>query len=307
MEQKQKNNIRSANCQLSLYREGITMSKILIDGTSFYQADAVLRAFSLKKYSGKRLELEPLTNIIYGFVLWDDIYIGYTPSYPGHVLGLCQRYDIACRFIDLPHAKGHLEEYCDYESAPYEEKQAIRYLIDANAYGLDYLPSVERQRILEHSTLPNLFSRRDVLDQVDSELQKYYERVNQHLPRRRIQYDFPVLIDYLIDKYSTSKDVFRAALDLKHNPIVEAFRKEMDCLEAEFRNGNVKYLDEYFSSIGRMIEYLSETHSSDEKIKITVETAPVLSSGGLFPVNKPFQCVFLKDLSYYGITSRKPK
>ena len=189
----------------------------------------------------------------------------------------------------------------------HQGKRALDYLLTANEQGLNYMPSVERQAILESYDFMSFFNRSDVLAKVDKELVDYYNEVNSHLPKPRIRYRFPVILDYLIDKYGSIEDIIKAAFELKNESATIKFRREMDALEGEFKGGNVKYVEDYFINIERILNDLTRKHGIEKRIDVTLGLPPSLSFSVEGSESKPFQSVFLKDLSYYGITKRIPR
>ena len=189
----------------------------------------------------------------------------------------------------------------------HQGKRALDYLLIANEQGLSYMPSVDRQLILESYDFMSFFNRSDVIAKVDKELIDYYNRVNSHLPKPRIKYKFPVILDYLMDRYKSIEDIIKSAFELKYESATIRFRREMDALEDEFKSGNVRHVEDYFINIERILSDLTDKHGIEKKIDVTLGLPPSLSFSIEGADSKPFQSVFLKDLSYYGITKRIPR
>lgn len=188
----------------------------------------------------------------------------------------------------------------------YGGKRALDYLFIANINGFDYMPSIQRQAILESYDYTNFFIRKDVISKIDKELNRYYNQVNECLPIKRISYSFPVLLDYLLDKYCL-EDIIKGAFELKQSNSLLEFRKEMDLLDKAWENGNIKNIEKYFKEIEHIIDVLSESIKCDKKFNLTISFPPALSFDIAVPHKKSFHSVFLKDLAFYGINERLPK
>lgn len=191
---------------------------------------------------------------------------------------------------------------------PWESRRAFSYLLTAQKNGMDYLPSVKRQAILQAFEFESFFLRQDILEKVDSELKKYYEQVNAHFKIKRIKYSAPILIDYLLDKYP-AEDLIKAAFDLREKNSLVKFRREMDEVERAYNCGDVESVDAYFIQLEKMIKKVSGEIATQRRINITISFPPAIS----FDVDVPqiqkrlINSVFLKDLISYGIHERTPK
>lgn len=193
-----------------------------------------------------------------------------------------------------------------YYNISAEGKRALDYLFAANIHGLDYMPSIQRQAILQSYDYSSFFIRKDVIDKIDKELMQYYARVNECLPIKRISYSFPVLLDYLLDKYSL-EDIIKGAFELKQKKSLVELRKEMDELDKAWETGNIKNIEEYFTGIEYIINELSGSIKCDKKFNLTISFPPALSFDVAVPHKKSVHSVFLKDLAFYGINNRMPK
>lgn len=193
-----------------------------------------------------------------------------------------------------------------YYKINHEGKRALDYLFIANINDFDYMPSIQRQAILESYDYTNFFIRKDVISKIDKELNQYYKQVNECLPVKRINYSIPVLLDYLLDKYCL-EDLIKGAFELKQNNSLLEFREEMDALDKAWENGNIKNIEKYFTEIEHIINVLSGSIKCDKKFNLTISFPPALSFDIPVPNKKSFHAVFLKDLAFYGINKRPPK
>ena len=93
-----------------------------------------------------------------------------------------------------------VEERVKWCLRSFEARRALSYLLIANKNDMDYLPSIKRQAILQaydfekYFSKCSRFSRKDVMSKIDAELEKYYDRVNERLTVKRIEYSAPILI-----------------------------------------------------------------------------------------------------------------
>lgn len=310
------------------------MSKILLDGEGIYRASQLIE--TIKNKNMNVVDYDSLLNIITAIILWDDIYIFHETLSSHYIEGINHFKQYSDNFCVIDNSSylpftlkemglGHLidnpqfmEIFLNLRSNRNnkngfngsllmdERCRALNYLLVANMKGLDYMPSIRRQSILQSYNYTNFFIRKDVIDKIDKELIKYYDSVNEHLPVKRIDYPFPILLDYLFDKYSLH-DIIRGAFELKHKKMVVKFRKEMDELDKAWENGNIKNINEYFIEIEHIVNILSKSIKYDKKLNLTISFPPALSFDVNFLHKKPFHSVFLKDLAFYGINNRVPK
>ena len=192
-------------------------------------------------------------------------------------------------------------------SIPFELYRAIYYYRIANSMNMDYMPSARRQAHLDSFDLWNWFARIDILNKLDDELNTYYKEVNDRIGRKRINYQFPVLLDYVLQRYKSAEDVAKGCFELHYDKEVVKFRDELRDIEQEFKSGNVKYIDDYFATIERIVKDISKRYSTDRSVNVTIGLTPSVGFDIKVPSTKPFQCSFLKDLSYYGIRNRIPR
>ena len=287
------------------------------------------------KHYGSTSIYDSLMNLVYCIILWDEIFVlgESCISYVYQGVGFFKHFGvefttISGRESELPHdIQGlALEHFFEkrYEAADKSEPnlalkgepyyatnhkgdRAIRYLLFANANGMDYMPSIERQILLQSYDVFSLFYRNDVINKLDDVLKDYYSQVNSHLSQSRFTYKFPVILDYILEKYNSIADVIKAAYDLKNKSETIRFRSELDNLSNEFKSGNVRYVEEYFLNIEKLLLDLRKTLFSDKSIDVTIGFPPSVTFSIEGKQGKPFQSVFLKDLICYGIKSRVPK
>lgn len=300
------------------------MSKILLDGEGIYAAAQVVRRIKDKELNIS--DYDALLNVIVAIVLWDDVYIFSERFSSWYVEGIdyfnqyCNNFHIldTTTRLDMPNdlRKMLLDHFFERYEDPrtgvssyrvsFQDKRALEYLFTANINGLDYMPSIERQMILERYNYTSFFLRKDVISKVDKELERYYKQANQSISVKRIKYVFPVLLDYLLERYDI-EDIIKGAFELKQNRSLVKFRKSMDLLDKAWESGNIKYIDDYFKEIERIIGVLSGTIKCDKKFGFTASIPLALSVDMAVPLKRPFHLVFLKDLAFYGIKNRPSK
>ena len=163
------------------------MSRILLDGESVYEASVAIG--ELKNNSMNIAKYDALMNVIYGIVLWDEVYV-MEEMFNSHFLSgvdFFKQYEIRFRILSKQALspiiqKLSLEHFFEYkmpesevqniepnENGMYDSskvleilfgkrgyyeinndgKRALDYWLVANENGLDYMPSVKRLLILQ--------------------------------------------------------------------------------------------------------------------------------------------------------------
>lgn len=314
------------------------MSKILLDGESIYDASKIMK--DLKSNSLTIGKFDALMNVVYGIVLWDEVYVLEEAFNSHYLLGVdgFREHEIKFQILQKQPVQSEIDElalehFFEYEQFKdldedeksdskfykeklgingfykinWEGKRALDYLLIANEKGLDYMPSVKRVCILQSYNFMSFFSRKDVLNKVDLELRGFYKELNNLIGRESIKYSFPILLDYLLDKYQNLEDIIKAAFELKYDSKVIKFRKEMDNLEHAFLKGDLLEIKDYFENIGEIIKEIAEIKNTNKSIDITLSVPPAISTTIDMKQTRRHQCLFIKDLAYYGIRERQPK
>lgn len=205
-----------------------------------------------------------------------------------------------------------VEERVKWCLRSFEARRALSYLLIANKNDMDYLPSIKRQAILQaydfekYFSKCSRFSRKDVMSKIDAELEKYYDRVNERLTVKRIEYSAPILIDYLMDKYPR-ENLIDVAFELREKDMLVKFRNEMDEVENAYISGDIKTIDIYFAQLERMMKKISDEIPTQRKISVTLSIPPSIAFDLDIPRRRLHHFVFLKDLVFYGIHNRKPQ
>lgn len=182
---------------------------------------------------------------------------------------------------------------------------SITNMIIANKTGADYLPSIETQSMLQMSGMKNAFTRFVVLDSLDMQLSNFYKELNCLLGQDIVSYPFPVLLDYLAKKYSNASDILKAAFELREEKRVISLRCELNELDRAFISGDLLAVRDYLENIKRVVAEITKSKRISRSIDITISFPPAVSITVDIPSRKPFQCVFLKDLAFYGIRERR--
>ena len=284
--------------------------------------------FGSGKHLGSTSVYDLLMNLVYCIILWDEVCVIEEPFVSHYLNGVKYFEECGAEFTilrrgDIEHCprfvresifdqffeKRIADEDDIFAGKPYYAgnsggERALGYYLLANTNGMDYAPSVDRQLILQSYDYLSFFSRNDVISILDNELKNYYDQVNSHFLHSRFTYKFPVILDYLLEKYQSIKDIIKSAYELKNKRETMRFRKELDNLSLEFKRGNVQYVEEYFTNIEQLLSDLRNLCCAEKYIDMSVELSPSIS----FDVNKveskPFQSVFLKNLLVYGIKER---
>lgn len=294
------------------------MGKILLDGKGIYEASIIVDKMKQKKeISLNKYERDTLSNIIMAIMLWDEICIfpetcssiffegvKYFNQYKNRLITI-EPIDKPLNFmLDDDTRRLKQEYFFPQEKGLYELYRALDYYFAANLNGIDYMPSLERQTLLQEYNYTGFFQRKEVVKKIDEELLCYYNRVNSKLPVKFIKYTMPVLLDYVIDRGSKD-NLLENAFELRESSIVSNFRKEMNQLDAAWLSGDVKYVDEYFSYVESEMKKIEGIVKTEKKITITISFPPSLSFDLNIKHRKKFHSIFLKDITLYGIHNRR--
>ena len=304
------------------------MSKILLDGQGLLDATREINAFHYRSINSA--EFDALANLIYAIILWDDAYIIYEPftSVERHVLhyfnNLGTNINLFRRMKLSPETEKRLSRHFfdnipledvtvdpvlgnyGYKALHHDKRKALGYLLVANESGMDYLPAPKRAELLEQINYQSFFHRKDVLDCLDSHLIAFYEQLNKSIGKSSIHYQFPVLLDYMLEKYGSIEDVIKYSIDFKYTPSVVRFRAELDGLNEAFINGNLLEVRNYFESIQGVVDDITRSRNIKKTVDVSISFPPSLSFSIDIPKMRPNQLIFVKKLAKYGITQRKP-
>ena len=312
------------------------MRRILLDTTGIYYAANAMKKIEDTHglYSElSKSEYDALFNVVSAIVLWDEfgtIEGGFgapKPSYSLNGMYYFNKYEKSFSVVDrelVVHPQSESKEIVEFVAdwkveervkwclRSFEARRALSYLLIANKNDMDYLPSIKRQAILQaydfekYFSKYSRFSRKDVMSKIDAELEKYYDRVNERLTVKRIEYSAPVLIDYLMDKYPR-ENLIDAAFELREKDMLVKFRNEMDEVENAYISGDIKTIDIYFAQLERMMKKISDEIPTQRKISVTLSIPPSIAFDLDIPRRRLHHFVFLKDLAFYGIHNRKPQ
>lgn len=316
------------------------MSKILLDGESVYEASRVIGKLQNGNFVNIN-QYDSLMNVIYGIVLWDEVYV-VEEALNSHFLSGVKFFKqyVDCfnilynRVSSWDKEQLLIEDFYKYKKSKSEvensetndiskdleilfgkegyytisldERRALDYWLISNENGLDYMPSIQRLSILQSYDFLNFFNRIDVMNNLEGNLNEFYKGLNALIGKDVIRYKFPVLLDYILDRYKSLEDIVKCAFELKNDSNVVKFRREMDDLDVAFSQGNLKEIKKYFETIKEIIENISKTKNIKRHIDVTVSIPPALSIEIGLPNRRPNQCLFIKDLTYYGVNKRKP-
>lgn len=120
---------------------------------------------------------------------------------------------------------------------PSLQARTAKYQAISRCLGIPYLAHPLRADNIIHSDTQKDFSRKDVLNKVDTELAEYYKYINAELGRDLYQFQYPVLIDLIKQGTSTPEEELLEALELREQPDVANFRKAMDPIERAVQSG----------------------------------------------------------------------
>jgi hypothetical protein len=285
---------------------------------------------------------DALVNIVYAIVLWDRIYLlkekfnsrWLESTYffqqhgvPFTIIDGPQFYEAEACYNEMARSYGRRHGYVELfpymrnEFAPEDEEEQLfltkndsdpfnvsrtrEYINMASVLGMDYLPSARRQMLLERWGINGHQIRIDAMQKMDKTLQDYYNGTNELMGEDRFKFALPILIDYLMQRYSTSEDIIKAALELKNERNVVLFRRELDELEEALVRGDIREVRKYFGRIEETVNEIGDAFETKRQVRFEVNFLPATVA---IPIRlkldvfnpKAYQLLFMKDLAAYG-------
>lgn len=118
---------------------------------------------------------------------------------------------------------------------------AVKYLHLADHYNLSYLPVDKRAKFILENDLYEVFgqvySRADIFDDIDKEVESYYRCLSQEIRRANISFQPHCLFQYIDANRDNNSDIFEVARELGRDKAVRAFKKWVSSFEDKVARG----------------------------------------------------------------------
>ncbi|MBD5152767.1 MAG: hypothetical protein HDT16_09990 [Oscillibacter sp.] len=184
------------------------------------------------------------------------------------------------------------------------------YLMQANSMGVTYLPHPRRAKILRDAEVfPRNFDGRTYLDIVDKEILDYIEAVNKLAQYQLLSVPFPVLNKFIVEMATDPLDEFAVAINLRENKNVALFRKSVNDIEKELKNGNIHALKASLMKVKEACDEVSNSlYKESLSFGVSIGLSPSIEIGReLKPkVSSGFHTTFLSDLMKFALKGTRP-
>ena len=119
---------------------------------------------------------------------------------------------------------------------------AVEYLRLANQYSLSYSPVDKRAKFILENDLYEVFgqtySRADIFDGVDKDVESYYRCLNQEMRKANISFQPHCLFQYIDANSDDDSDIFEVAREVGKDKTVRAFKKWVSIFENKVARGS---------------------------------------------------------------------
>lgn len=119
---------------------------------------------------------------------------------------------------------------------------AVEYLRLADHYSLAYSPVDKRADFILENDLYSVFgqayTRTDIFDSVDKDVESYYRYLNQEIRKANISFCPHSLFQYIAENRGNNTDIFEIAREVGRDKTVRAFKKWVSSFEDKVTRGN---------------------------------------------------------------------
>lgn len=257
-------------------------------------------------------------NLLEAIVLWDDVY------YPDN------EYSQYWKYISKDSSLQEAITSCEDNSESYQEKAesifrllngnddnsitqigAIRYMILSSKNKLNYLPCKKRSEYISQLNFSNKFhekiNRLDLNGIFDKQVLEYYNDLNDFLGKNILEFNMPLLADFIIQNTPNNSSYIKYALQLKKNKKIDYYRKYLQNIEDSFNNGNWRELLRFKMTTQELVNDIVKEMELSVSTSVSICAMPSLNFSLDIPVkNKRFiQLSFLRELGGFAFNGRK--
>jgi len=198
--------------------------------------------------------------------------------------------------------------------SPQSCERTLGYIIISNSLGVPFL--AHPSRIYNDSylfILNSLFTRLDIIDKIDKELNKYYLKVNEEIGRKFLKFNYPVLIDMIKKEAHTPEEELKIALEMREQKDVVLFRKKIQEIEQVINQGNTQVLMTELKLVSDLAKEI--TTKFDKKVFIGEFLISFTPSIGITPgfsrpisintsIKPRLHTTFIRRLLNFGVNER---
>lgn len=288
------------------------MSKILIDN---WNMEDILYEIS---YFPEEYFSDAFADLLNTIVLWDELYYPDNNMSQNWIDSEKNLVDVVKPMKDNLSFLHESEEIYNefFEDTEYSlvAAGAIRYSFLSGHYGMGYLPCKDRSNFLnkiDASLYEKIFksvtyNRKSSLRILDELIEERFISIKRFFPKLKVNFRYPVLIDYIRYNSSSRKSCIDAALQLKNEKKVVAYRRYMDQFESDLENetwGNIINFENEVQDIVNDIVKISEGKTFT--VSGSISLMPSIDISTDFVLRKKYHLNFLRDLAEFSFSGKR--
>lgn len=152
---------------------------------------------------------------------------------------------------------------------------AVYYLALGQVANMNIMLSSERAEFIHCSGISSkLWSRECILEYVDKEVFDIYRNVNSFFKHDIVQFQTPLLVDYICQNATCLRDAIEIALELRETPEIIHFRETMDRIDNSINEGNVLLINYLKQQLDDIIEQFIRKEIPTEKTSLSFSITP---------------------------------
>lgn len=185
---------------------------------------------------------------------------------------------------------------------------SIRYTLLSNKHGMNYFPCEKRSIFLNQIGMYNYFDvidRYDIMGAFDSEILKYYSELNDFFGKTVFNFEFPVLVDYIIQNTPKNMSYLEYAIKLRKDKQVVAYRKYLKEIEDAFNTGKWNKIFEFEDATKQLVDDIYKRKKLVESITINLLALPSFNVSTNILYKRKIHLNFLRKLVEFSYSKRK--
>ena len=191
---------------------------------------------------------------------------------------------------------------------------AKKYQLLANKMDLDYLPQKSREKYLRihkhNGDISEINWPKYCVNQIDEAVMGYYDSIIGSVCGISLQFEFPLLLDYIIRQSGSSVDSIAYAQELRSTRSLHEMRLWLNDLHTYINRGNWLEVANYIKDVKDIVSAIEKHAKKKTKFSVGVSPTGITPSFDLdlsitpSAISHQFQLTFLRDIAKFGLTSR---
>lgn len=184
----------------------------------------------------------------------------------------------------------------------------IRYTLLSNKHGLNYFPCKKRSVFLSQIGLyssNSFINRYNIMGMLDNEIKKYYVELNEFFGKNVFDFEFPILVDYILQNTPSNMTPIEYAIELRKDKQVVSYRKYLKEIELAFNTGQWYKIFDFKDATKQLVRDIYQEKSLVDSITINLLALPSfnISMKGIYKRN--IHLSFLRKLGKFSYSARK--